>query len=158
MYFSTTGEISKNIGYAINDAILSFTINTPDINVKIKDYKKLNDRVVIVTFSDSTTEKAICAPEDKFDLERAIEVCVCKKIFGGTKAYNNAIKNALKQIAAIDKKKKADAEEEERIAKKKAKDVQRKIRRKEKLRQEQVNIQAEAFLKAMQMHENNNKQ
>lgn len=119
----------------------------------IKDYKVINDKVVIVTFADGTTEKAVCSPKDAFDLERAIEICICKKVFGGTKAYNNAIKDALKDVAAIDKQKKADKEKAERIAKKKAKEIERKILRREKKRQEQVDIQAEAFLKAMQMYD-----
>lgn len=125
------------------------------VRVSIKDYKVINNKVVIVTFTDNTTEKAICSPEDTFDLERAIEICVCKKIFGGTKSYNDTIKDALKQVAAIDKQKKTDAEEAERIIKKKQKDIQRKIRRRERIRQECIDIQAEAYLKAMQMYNKN---
>jgi hypothetical protein len=135
------------------DTSITFTPTKTRIKANIKDYKVIEDKVVIVTFTDGTTEKAVCSPEDKFDLERAIEICVCKKIFGGTKAYNNAIKDALKQIVAIDKKKKADADEAERIAKKKAKEIDRKNRRKERNRQAKIDIQAEAFLKAMQMYD-----
>lgn len=124
-------------------------------NLNIIDYKVINDRVVIVTFVDSSTEKAICNPEDTFDLERAIEICICKKMFGGTKAYNDAVRRALKQVAAIDKKKKEDEEEIKRIAKRKEKDIQRKIRRRERIRQEQIDIQAAAYLKALQMNEGN---
>ena len=85
----------------------TYTFSLPNIMlVKIKDYKIINDKVVIVTFVDGTTEKAVCDPEDTFDLERAVEICICKKMFGGTKAYNDAIRKALKQIDAIDKKRK----------------------------------------------------
>ena len=118
-------------------------------STKIVDYTILNDRVVIVTFEDGTTEKAVCSTLDNFDLERAIEVCVCKKMFGGTKHYNDAINHAIRDIKDIDNKKLREKEEAERIAKKKAKYLERKLRRQEKKRQEQVNIQAEAFLKAM---------
>ena len=120
-----------------------------NVNTKIVDYTILNDRVVIVTFEDGTTEKAVCSPKDEFDLERAIEVCVCKKMFGGTKHYNDAINHAIRDIKDIDNRRLRDKEEAERIAKKKAKYQERKLRRQEKKRQEQVNIQAEAFLKAM---------
>jgi len=139
------------------DTSITFTPTKTRIKVNIKDYKVIEDKVVIVTFVDGTTEKAVCDAEDTFNLERAIEICVCKKIFGGTKAYNNAIKDAFKQIASIDKKKKADADEAERIAKKKAKEIDRKNRRKARKlqadRQAAIDIQAEAFLKAMQMYD-----
>lgn len=143
-------DIASNINMT---SFLRIKTDISSIKVRIKDYKVINDKVVIVTFADGTTEKAICSPEDTFDLDRAIEICVCKKIFGGTKVYNNTIKDALKQVAAIDKKKKTDAEEAERIAKKKEKDIQRKISRIEKIRQEQIQIQAEAFVKAMFMYD-----
>ena len=119
----------------------------------IVDYKIINNTVVIVTFSDGTTEKAVCDENDTFDFEKAIEICVCKKKFGGSKEYNNAIKKALKQVRSIDYKKKKEAEEEERIAHRKAKYAERQAKRKAKRRQEQVNIQSEAFFKAMIMYD-----
>lgn len=118
-------------------------------NTKIVDYTILNDRVVMVKFEDGTTEKAVCSPKDEFDLERAIEICICKKMFGGTKKYNDAINHALRDIKNVDERKQKEKEEAERVAKKKAKYQERKLRRQEKKRQEQINIQAEAFLKAM---------
>ena len=131
----------------------------PDKNKKnnfdftIVDYKIINNTVVIVTFSDGTTEKAVCDENDTFDFEKAIEICVCKKRFGGSKEYNNAIKKALKQVTSIDNKKKIEAEEQERIAHRKAKYAERQAKRKAKRRQEQVNIQSEAFFKAMVMYD-----
>ena len=80
---------------------------------EIVDYKVINDTVVIVTFADETTEKAVCNKNDTYDFERAIEICICKKKFGGTKEYNTAIKNALRQVKAVDEKKKKEAEEKE---------------------------------------------
>ena len=119
----------------------------------IVDYKIINNTVVIVTFSDGTTEKAVCDENDTFDFEKAIEICVCKKKFGGTKEYNNAIKKALKQVHSIDDKKEKESEEQERIAHRKAKYAERQAKRKAKRRQEQVNIQSEAFFKAMVMYD-----
>ena len=119
----------------------------------IVDYKIINNTVVIVTFSDGTTEKAVCDENDTFDFEKAIEICVCKKKFGGTKEYNNAIKKALKQVHSIDDKKKKEAEEQERIAHRKARYAERQAKKKAKRRQEQVNIQSEAFFKAMVMYD-----
>lgn len=119
----------------------------------IVDYKIINNTVVIITFSDGTTEKAVCDENDTFDFEKAIEICVCKKKFGGTKEYNNAIKKALKQVHSIDDKKKKEAEEQERIAHRKARYAERQAKKKAKRRQEQVNIQSEAFFKAMVMYD-----
>lgn len=116
----------------------------------IVDYKVINNTVVIFTFSDGTTEKTVCNHEfDEFELWRAVELAICKKKFGGTKAYHNAVNNAIKQIENIDAKKKADAEEKERIANRKAKYQQRKAKRMAKKRQEQIDMMSEAFLKSM---------
>lgn len=129
---------------------------SPKKVIGIKDYKVINDKVVIVTFVDGTTEKAVCDPEDTFDIERAIEICICKKMFGGTKAYNDAIRKALKQINEIDKKRKEDEELAKLIARKKEKAANRKKLRQEKTRKEMIDIQAEAYLKAMKMYNGEN--
>lgn len=129
----------------------------PKKPMEIKDYKVFNNKVVIVTFVDGSTEKAVCDfSEDSFDLERAIEICICKKMFGGTKAYNDAIRKALKQINEIDKKRKEDEELAKLIARKKEKAANRKKLRQEKTRKEMIDIQAEAYLKAMKMYNGEN--
>lgn len=116
----------------------------------IVDYKIIDNTVVIFTFGDGTTEKTVCDHEfDEFELKRAIELAICKKKFGGTKAYNNAVRKAIKQVKEVDAKKKAEAEEKERIANRKAKYAERQAKKKAKRRQEQIDIQSEAFLKAM---------
>ena len=116
----------------------------------IVDYKIIDNTVVIFTFGDGTTEKTVCDHEfDEFELKRAIELAICKKKFGGTKAYNNAVRKAIKQVKEVDAKKKAEAEEKERIANRKVKYAERQAKRKAKRRQEQIDIQSEAFLKAM---------
>ena len=116
----------------------------------IVDYKIIDNTVVIFTFGDGTTEKTVCDHEfDEFELKRAIELAICKKKFGGTKAYNNAVRKAIKQVKEVDAKKKAEAEEKERIANRKAKYAERQAKRKAKRRQEQIDIQSEAFFNAM---------
>ena len=117
------------------------------------DYKVINDTVVIVYFADGTTEKAVCDEDDEYDFNKAIEICVCKKRFGGTKAYNNAIRKAIKQVYKVDAAKNAELEEQERIAHKKAKDEERKAKRRAKKRQEKIDIQAEAFYNAMMKYD-----
>lgn len=132
------------VGTLINKASLSK--NDP----VIVDYKVIDNTVVIFTFSDGTTEKTVCNREfDEFELWRAVELAICKKKFGGTKAYHKAVNNAIKQIENIDAKKEAEAAEQERIAHRKAKYAERQAKRKAKRRQEQIDIQTEAFLQAM---------
>ena len=116
---------------------------------EIVDYKVINDTVVIVTFADGTTEKAVCNKNDTYDFERAIEICICKKKFGGTKAYNSAIKNALRQVKAVDEKKKKEAEEKELAERREAKIAKRKAKRKAQRRQQRIDDMSEAFLNAM---------
>ena len=116
---------------------------------EIVDYKVINDTVVIVTFADETTEKAVCNKNDTYDFERAIEICICKKKFGGTKEYNTAIKNALRQVKAVDEKKKKEAEEKELAERREAKIAKRKAKRKAQRRQQRIDDMSEAFLNAM---------
>lgn len=116
---------------------------------EIVDYKVINDTVVIVTFADNTTEKAVCNKNDTYDFERAIEICICKKKFGGTKAYNSAIKNALRQVKAVDDKRKKEAEEKELEKRREAKIAKRKAKRKAQRRQQRIDDMSEAFLNAM---------
>lgn len=130
-----------------------FELSKGQFNVNITDYKVIKDTVVIVTFADGTKEKAVCSPNDEFNLERGIEICVLKKIFGGTKQYNSLIKSALKKVSEIDAKKQKEAEEKELEKKRKTKAAERRAKRKEKKRQEQVDMQAEAFLKGMKMYD-----
>lgn len=134
--------ITKNANISLNDVPV------------IVDYKVINNTVVIFTFADGTTEKTVCNHEfDEFELNRAVELAICKKKFGGTKAYHKAVNNAIKQIEDIDAKKKAEAEEQERIAKRKAKYAERQAKRKAKRRQEQIDIQTEAFYQAMMKYD-----
>ena len=146
--------VPSNVVYCGNG---NYTFSlTPKKVIGIKDYKIINDKVVIVTFVDGTTEKAVCNPEDTFDIERAVEICICKKMFGGTKAYNDAIRKALKQIDAINKKRKEDEELAKLIARKKEKAANRKKLKQEKIRKEMIDIQVEAYLKAMKMYNEEN--
>ena len=65
--------------------------------LKIKDIKILiPNKVVEVTFSDNSIEKAICHENDKFDLERAITVCIAKHFLGGSSKYNNFVEKGIK--------------------------------------------------------------
>jgi hypothetical protein len=67
-----------------------------------------NDRVVIVKFVDGSFTKAVCSPNDKFDIDVGITVCLLKKILGGTNEYNNLIRKIHKQTEQQEAAKKAE--------------------------------------------------
>ena len=136
---------------------------------EIKDVKIIvPDKVVEVTFADGTKEKSVCREPDVFSLESAISICISKKIMGGSSAYNNAIKHGMK-VYEDKLKKEAEAKaEQERIEKKRAKRLAYKERRsakraeeemirKEREREEQIEIQKEAYLRAMDVLRSENK-
>lgn len=120
-------------------------------NLDIVDYKILNEKAILFVFADGTTVTTVCSEEDKYNLEEAINVAICKKKFGGTSEYNNAIRKGIKQVKAIDLKREREAAEQKELERRRAKRLERKLRRKEAKRQEQIDIQAEAFYKALQM-------
>jgi len=123
------------------------------LNLNIVDYKILNDRAVMFFFEDGTSETTVCAEEDTFNIEEAANIAICKKKFGGSGAYNNAVRRAIKQVYAIDKKKLQEEKERMELEERKARRVERKLKRKAAKRQEQIDIQAEAFFKAMMMYD-----
>ena len=120
---------------------------------KIVNYKVYEEKAVIVEFEDGTKEKAVCYEDDDFDLERGIEVCVLKHIFGSDK-YKSILKTAMKQVNAVDKAKEDKKTSEEIAARQKAKEERRKARRKEKRRKERVSEMTEAYLAAIKECDN----
>ena len=124
-------------------------------NFKIVNYKKYEDKAVILEFDDGTEEKAVCCEGDKFELERGVEVAVLKKIFGA-EGYRNMLKTAMNQIADIDKAAEDKKKNEEAAAKKKAKNDARKARRREKKRAARVEEMKEAYLNAMKEYGSTN--
>lgn len=124
-------------------------------NFKIVNYKKYEDKAVILEFDDGTEEKAVCCEGDKFEMERAVEVAVLKHIFG-KEGYRNMLKTAMNQIADIDKAAEDKKKNEEAAAKKKAKNDARKARRREKKRAARVEEMKEAYLNAMKEYGSTN--
>lgn len=140
---------------------LPFALISESVIPRIEDVQSINDKVVIVKFADGTTEKAILSDEDTFSLEQGISICITKKILNvvlnganGSSAYNKLVdyglkvykdkkKNAKKKAEDEKKAKEAEQKRIEKIRKKRAK-------RKAKLREEQIEIQAEAYRRAKQ--------
>jgi hypothetical protein len=117
-------------------------------NISIKDVI-VNNRIVKVIFWDGTSETATCAPEDDFDLEMGITICIMKHIYGGSGAYNKAIRKAADIYYAKEEKKKAEIakKKEEKEARKRK--LEKHKKRLAKKREKQIEIQKEAYIRAM---------
>lgn len=126
----------------------------PEYDVVIADINILvPNKVVEVTFTDGTKTKSVCREPDVFSLETAISICISKKLMGGSSEYNKCIKNALRFYNDKLKREEKEKQEQEYIAKKKAKRAEYKKRRAEKKEQAEkerlIEIQKEAYVRAM---------
>lgn len=163
-------DSERNKVVAENDKIVLynglFSVVGLPIMPNVVDVTVLNNRVVVVSFADSTETKAVLSEDDTFSVEQGIAICMMKKliqmVFGNNCAsvYNKLVEIGMNvyndKLADIEKKKKAEAEEAERSAKRYAKAQRRKAKRAEKIkaaqdaeREAQIEIQKEAYLRAM---------
>lgn len=127
-----------------------FYTHEKQVMADFKDIKEY-DGAVVVTFTDGTKTKAVLDYEDDYTLEQGISICITKKLLGeeGSSLYNKLIDRALKV-----KKKNEDAvkkAEEKKLEQKRRKEAAaaRKAQRKLKKREEQIEIQKEAYIRAM---------
>ena len=113
---------------------------------------------VEIDFADGTKQKAICMPDDTFNLEQGITICLFKKMLTGgcyieeqyvTGVYNKLVKHAIKirnrRIKAEEEAKKAEEEaklQEQRFQEKRRKAKIRQAKRKSERR---INELAEAI-------------
>lgn len=125
------------------------------MNSTIKSYKVIDNKVVTVEFTDGDIQKAICQSEDQFNLETGIEICLMKHICGGKAKYHKMIKNAMREIKAIDKAAEDKKKTDELTAKKKAKELARKKAREERKRAKRVGEMKEAYLAALKEYNGN---
>lgn len=114
-----------------------------DVNIIVPN------KVVEVTFLGGDKQKAVCQESDEFSLEQAISICITKHLLGGTGAYNKAVKNGIKVYEENQRAEWRAKAEEERIAKRRAKKAAYMKRRAEKRREEQIEIQKEAYVRAL---------
>lgn len=154
MYREGTQEIEriKDGYYILKNSSWCYTsemlINCNDSEF-ITDVKVIcPNKVVEVTFEDGIKEKAVCHDEDTFSLEQAISICICKKLIGGTKIYNKAIRDALKSYEKGLELKKKEEEKQQLIERKREKRRLKKERRAERKIEEAINIQKEAYIRA----------
>jgi hypothetical protein len=120
---------------------------------QISDIKCFNNVCVEVTFKDGTKERAICCPDDTFNFETGLVICLIKKMLStkqksGTYMYNKLVKKACK-VAEEQRLEKAAKEAEELAKKKKAlKEKKRKERRLANRRERRKQELAEAIVLA----------
>lgn len=151
---TVTIQLPKN-----QSVVLSNNFLIPEI-AKI-DVK--NKTVVIMTFSDGTTEKAVTSPDDTFSLEQGISICLTKKLLSsltggnGSNTYNKLLHRAMKfyeneQAKAV-KAENDEKLEKERSEKLAAKRAERKAKYEAKKREREISVQAEAYARALRMVE-----
>lgn len=117
-------------------------------------------QVVKITFADNTVEKAVLDKNDTFSLEQAVSICIAKKMFSmivgngkGSSVYNKIVDRCLKfykanQKAKADAAKKA-AEKKAKYQKLAEKKRNKRIRRENEAREELIEIQKEAYIRAL---------
>lgn len=117
----------------------------------IKDIKAYNDTTVVVIFADDTKTVAVLDSKDEFNLEQGISICLTKKLLGdnGSSIYNKLINRAFEvkkhneDAIAQAEKKKADEKAKREEARKRLQQVHR------RKREEAIEIQKEAYIRAM---------
>lgn len=122
---------------------------------KIVNIEMYNDRVVKVTFDDGSFTKSVCQENDIFDLDVGITICLIKKMLDtgkgdGTKIYNNIIRDAHKLINDKENEKIEKQMEKEKEKKKARKALMNKQAKKMKAKEEAIDIQKQAIIRAYQ--------
>ena len=112
-------------------------------------------RSVVMIFADGTRTKAVLSKKDRWDLETGISICIMKKILGkitncdGNAIYNKLVSYGLKSLKKSDKRAgKIASEKAKQKAAEKAK-ADKIEKKKAARREEQIEIQAEAYRRAM---------
>ena len=150
-------EVVKNVRVATyKDGRRKYDI---DLIPAIEDVQVLNDRVIMVKFSDGTTEKAVLDESDTFSVEQGIAICLTKKLLSiltrgnGGSVYNKLVEYGVKTYEAIEAHKAEVAKEKTEKAAKAKRDAEKAQRKKERKAAEQreadIEIQKEAYLRAM---------
>lgn len=124
----------------------------------ISDVVVINN-TVIMKFMDGTKTKAVLEPDDKFSLEQGISICITKKLLGedGSNIYNKLVNRAYKIKERNEKEAKAIKAAMEADKAKKAREEAKLRKHKAKKRAAAIEMQAEAYVRAMKrLAEENN--
>ena len=119
----------------------------------VADFKniKLVQNTVIVEWADGTKTKTTLDSEDKYSLEQGISICLTKKLLGedGSSLYNKLIKRALKLKAANEAAMIKAKQDKEEAKERKLRYEEKRRAKKLRKREEAIEIQKEAYLRAM---------
>ena len=123
------------------------------------DKKTGRTNTVSVTFDDGTVTKATTGKGDIFDSEKGIIICLFKRFLdeytdgAGTAALNKLCQRTVQTFRHNLKRKVADEMERQEVERRKAKAVAKAQARRERkaaeLREREIEIQKEAYLRAM---------
>ena len=124
----------------------------------IKDFEiSKSKNGITVNFTDGTYKKSYAVAPDEFDIKKALYICLAKKysheykcddieelakFFAMTKKYIREVKRVLAEYEKKEEVKKI-------IANRKAKKIRYKANKKAREREEMIEIQKEAYLRAM---------
>lgn len=128
----------------------------------VKEIKPIaNDKMYIgikVIFSDDSVEKAICDSEDIFNYDYGLAICIMKRLFSvmfnndeftGTYYFNKIMDLAFRNNSkTFEEKVKAD-KEKEKEKRRREKNRLRKEKQKNAKREAAIEIQKEAYVRAM---------
>lgn len=128
-----------------------------DVSIIESNGKK---KVVVITFDDKTKEKAVLDNADTFSLEQAISICIAKKMFSdkvgkdiGGSVYNKVIDRGMKvykrSVKMAEKKAAEESAKKEKYKKLVLKKQVKRMKREAAERENQIEIQKEAYLRAM---------
>jgi len=151
--------------YAISDEIcelLGLTTKTHEKKSKwieglpaVKKVETYNQRVVKVTFSDDTFTKSVCSENDHFDIDVGITICLMKRLIGtnsdnATREYNRLMNNVHTVMEKNEKEKLAAQGQKAAEKAKKRKAELKRAAKKLKAKEEQIDIQKQAIIRAHQ--------
>ena len=141
-----------------------------DVNC-IADVKVINEKIVLVKFNDNKEYKQVCKEEyDTFSLERALYLAIAKHNDPNKELTSEGIEHAADELKyqkkyvkivkdglrLYENKLKEEQKEKERaelIERKRVKRHQKKTERAARKREEQINIQKEAYIRAMKAYD-----
>jgi hypothetical protein len=120
----------------------------------VKKVEVYNNRVVKVTFIDDTFTKSVCSENDAFDLDVGITICTLKRLLGtnsdnATKQYSKFIKHVHKVMEENALKEDAEKARKASEKAKRRKIELKKAAEKLKAKEEQIDIQKQAYIRAM---------
>lgn len=154
-------EMGCNLLFDVNLSKSTFDLQC--LGEIIEEFKIIiPGKVIVVNFANGTTQKVVCNDKDNFDLRRDLFVALSKNMYKYkytlegiehmatelsyqkkyVKMVNKAIKDHNKKLIEEENKK-----HEEILQKKLA--YERKVKRDKKKRERMINIQKEAYVRAM---------